>query len=137
MSAQTWQQLFDRLVLQPKNASHGVIYDLKSHVLLAHSPGYWLPKEDVLQCIDALSNPEKYLVEDITLFKSCKLDMPMEFLVVKADQYSWYGKRGATSCFCSRTKDVLIVLFTEPPIFPGKTANAIEKLVDLLDNNNK
>ncbi len=129
----TWQDIIDQDMVPTSNVSHMVIYQIDSKMRLAGTKGYYLPEKDFNQCIDVFANPQQYLINGITLFEGV-LDDPLQFLVAKADSRSFYAKRGATSCFGGRSAgNILLLLFAEPPVLPGRTANALEALLDYLD----
>jgi len=132
----TWQSVVDKLLIKPSNASHVCIYDIASKDLLAASENYWLPPDDVEQFLDAFKNPEHYLVNHIRVWRSIP-EVTRQFLVCKADSRSMYCKCGATSCFAAVTEKTLVVAFCEPPVLPGRTANAVELLIDQLITHNQ
>lgn len=99
-------------------------------MLLASSPCYWLPSKDLSTCLDVFDNPNTYLINNLTLFAGTEAEMT--FLVCKADERSFYAKRGATSCFGARSNNILVVTFSEPPVLPGRSANLVQILVDML-----
>lgn len=129
----TWDDIIQQDMLGPNNVSHMVVYQMDTKVLLGSTKGYWLPPEDLDQCFRALSDPENALINGLTLWKRFP-ETTCEFLVAKADSRSFYCKRGATSCFGGRSiAGTFVLLFAEPPVLPGRTANSLELLLDYLN----
>lgn len=128
----SWQDLVDQDMLPPSNVSHMVVYQIDSKMRLAGTKGYYLPEKDFNTCIDVFNNPNHYLINGLTLFEGT-LDEPLQFLMAKADTRSFYAKRGATSCFGGRCQNILLLMFAEPPVLPGRTANALEACLDYIE----
>ena len=127
-----WEHIIQEDMVETSNVSHMVVYDMITKVRLSGTKGYWLPEADLDMCFDVFKNPERYLIDGFVLWKG----MPCEctFLVCKADSRSFYCKRGPTSCFGARSMaGTFVLLFAEPPVLPGRTANALELLIDYLN----
>lgn len=130
----TWQSLVDTEIVGLGNATQAMIYQIDNKMLLASTPGCYLPPADFAQCIDAFEFPEAYMINNITFFKGTPAEMT--FLVAKADARSVFCKRGKTHCFFGRSKNLLFVLFGEPPVLPGRVANCLEILIDYCERYN-
>jgi profilin len=125
----TWQSLVDDDMVKTRNVSQMVIYNIENHNRVAGTTGWWLPTADILQVVDVFERPEHYLINNLTMFASIP-EVTMQFLMIKADARSFYGKRGATSVFAGRSAKLVVVAWCEGSVMPGQTANAVEKLLD-------
>lgn len=91
----------------------------------ATSKGFQSKPEDIAALIKAFSDASGVRASGLKLGEN-------KYIVLRADDRSVYGKKGATGVVCVKTKQAVLVGFYGEATQPGEATKIVESLADYL-----
>lgn len=127
MSADQWQPFVDKALVGTKNVSKAAIF--------GHDGTQWAGTPNFLVTVQEIKNITKGFA-DPSLLRNDGIYISREkYLVIRADERSLYGSKGACGCVCVKTRQSILVCVYDEKIQSGHCTSEVEKLADYLLSN--
>ena len=127
--ANQWQPYVDNNLVGAGGATQAAIFGLDGNKW-AGSAGFNVSTAEVKPLIAAFDTKNQ---AGITTLRNNGLTLnATKFIILKADDRSIYGKKGATGVVCVKTNKAVIISFYNEKIQPGTSAAVTEKIADYL-----
>eukprot|EP00009_Paramoeba_aestuarina_P005417 CAMPEP_0201509764 /NCGR_PEP_ID=MMETSP0161_2-20130828/2716_1 /ASSEMBLY_ACC=CAM_ASM_000251 /TAXON_ID=180227 /ORGANISM="Neoparamoeba aestuarina, Strain SoJaBio B1-5/56/2" /LENGTH=126 /DNA_ID=CAMNT_0047904811 /DNA_START=109 /DNA_END=489 /DNA_ORIENTATION=+ len=120
----SWQAYVDNSLVGTGQVSKGALFGHDGNQW-ATSAGFTVSKDEATKLVSGFSNPAPLHAGGVHIAGN-------KYTVLKADDQSIYGKKGATGVCCCKTGQTLIIAFYDESIQPGSCANTAERLADYL-----
>jgi len=124
MSLDQWQPFVDKALVGTKNVSKAAIF--------GHDGTQWAGTPEFLVTVQEIKNITKGFSDASALRKDGIFISREKFLVIRADERSIYGSKGASGCVCVKTRQSILVCVYDEKIQPGHCSSEVEKLADYL-----
>ncbi|KAG2222115.1 hypothetical protein INT45_007551 [Circinella minor] len=125
----SWQYYVDEYLMKNGNVSEGGIFGLKDGSPWATSPSFEVKSSDIKEIIAGLRDTNS------PLFASGIHVAGIQYLTLKANGRSTYGKKGATGVCIAKAGQCLVIGVYKENIRGGDCANTVENMVGFLLEN--
>ncbi|KAI9018381.1 profilin [Hyaloraphidium curvatum] len=120
----SWQAYVDNNLLGTAKVTKAAIHGHDGS-LWATSKGFAISAPEFQALFKAFKDPSGARASGLTL-------AGVKYIVLRADDRSIYGKKGAGGIACVKTKQAVIIGEYEEPIQPGECTKVVEGLADYL-----
>eukprot|EP01112_Ceratiomyxa_fruticulosa_P015734 TRINITY_DN466_c0_g1_i1.p1 TRINITY_DN466_c0_g1~~TRINITY_DN466_c0_g1_i1.p1 ORF type:complete len:128 (-),score=14.53 TRINITY_DN466_c0_g1_i1:155-538(-) len=125
----SWQPYVDDNLVGTGNLKHAALISATNGAVWAISENFVLSKGEGFSLVEKFKNPDAACRTGITVGGS-------SYIVLRGDEKSIYGKKGATGVILAKTAQCIIIGYYDNTIVPGRAVVTVESLADYLREKN-